>query len=75
MRRSRHFLPSLRGTPKEAEVVPHQPVAGAGMLGPEATGIYALLPLGSRMLEKIVRNEKDRAGALELIMPTLQFAS
>ena len=72
MRRSRHFLPSLRGTPKEAEVVPHQPVAGAGMLGPEATGIYALLP---RVLDKIVRKEKDRAGALELIMPTLQFAS
>ena len=75
MRRSRHFLPSLRGTLKEPEIVAHQPVAGAGRLGPEATGIYALLPLGFRVLEKIVRKEKDRAGALELVMPTLQFAS
>ena len=71
MRRSRHFLPSLRGTPKEAEVVAHR-WAGAALLGQEATGIYALLP---RVLDKIVRKEKDRAGALELIMPTLQFAS
>jgi prolyl-tRNA synthetase len=77
MRLSRYFLPILRETPKEAEVVSHRLMLRAGMLRQEAAGIYAFLPLGFRVLKKIeqiVREEQDRAGAIELLMPTLQLA-
>jgi prolyl-tRNA synthetase len=77
MRLSRYFLPILRETPKEAEIVSHRLMLRAGMLGQEAAGIYAWLPLGFRVLKKIeqiVREEQDRAGAVELVMPTLQLA-
>ena len=77
MRLSRYFLPILRETPKEAEVVSHRLMLRAGMLRQEAAGIYAWLPLGFRVLKKIeqiVREEQDRAGAIELLMPTLQLA-
>jgi prolyl-tRNA synthetase len=77
MRLSRYFLPILKETPKEAEIVSHRLMLRAGMLRQEAAGIYAWLPLGFRVLkkiEKIVREEQDRAGALELLMPTLQLA-
>lgn len=77
MRLSRFFLPILKETPKEAEIVSHRLMLRAGMLRQEAAGIYAWLPLGFRVLkkiEKIVREEQDRAGALELLMPTLQLA-
>jgi prolyl-tRNA synthetase len=77
MRLSRYFLPILRETPKEAEVVSHRLMLRAGMLRQEAAGIYAWLPLGLRVLKKIeqiVREEQDRAGAIELLMPTLQLA-
>jgi prolyl-tRNA synthetase len=77
MRLSRYFLPLLRETPKEAEIVSHRLMLRAGMLRQEAAGIYAWLPLGFRVLKKIeqiVREEQDRAGAIELLMPTLQLA-
>lgn len=77
MRQSRYFLPILRDTPKEAEVVSHRLMLRAGMVRQEASGIYAFLPLGLRVLQKvcaIVREEQDRAGAVELLMPTIQSA-
>lgn len=77
MRLSRYFLPILRETPKEAEIVSHRLMLRAGMIRQEAAGIYAWLPLGHRVLQKvaaIVREEMDRAGAIELLMPTLQLA-
>jgi prolyl-tRNA synthetase len=77
MRLSRFFLPILRETPKEAEIVSHRLMLRAGMARQEAAGIYAFLPLGLRVLRKvcdIVREEQDRAGAIELLMPTIQSA-
>jgi prolyl-tRNA synthetase len=77
MRLSRYFLPILRETPKEAEIVSHRLMLRAGMLRQEAAGIYAFLPLGLRVLQKIcaiVREEQDRSGAIELLMPTMQSA-
>src|SRR5471030_1465928 len=77
MRLSRYFLPTLRETPKEAEIVSHRLMLRAGMMRQEAAGIYAFLPLGLRVLQKIcaiVREEQDRSGAIELLMPTIQSA-
>ena len=77
MRRSRFFLPILRETPKEAEIASHRLMLRAGMMRQEAAGIYAFLPLGFRVLQKIcaiVREEQDRSGAIELLMPTIQSA-
>ena len=77
MRLSRYFLPIFRETPKEAEIVSHRLMLRAGMIRQEAAGIYSWLPLGLRVLQKvaqIVREEMDRAGAIELLMPTLQLA-
>src|SRR6201989_3351485 len=77
MRLSHYLLPILRETPKEAEVVSHRLMLRAGLIRQEAAGIYAWLPLGFRVLKKIeqiVREEQDRAGAQELLMPTLQSA-
>ena len=77
MRRSRFFLPILRETPKEAEIASHRLMLRAGMMRQEAAGIYAFLPLGFRALQKIcaiVREEQDRSGAIELLMPTIQPA-
>ena len=77
MRLSRYFLPVLKETPAEAQIASHRLMLRAGMLRQEAAGIYAWLPLGHRVLrkiEQIVREEMDRAGAVELLMPTLQLA-
>jgi prolyl-tRNA synthetase len=77
MRLSRYFLPTLRETPKEAEIVSHRLMLRAGMIRQEAAGIYAFLPLGMRVLQKvcrIVREEQNRAGAIEMLMPTIQSA-
>jgi prolyl-tRNA synthetase len=77
MRLSRFFLPILRETPKEAEIVSHRLMLRAGMVRQEAAGIYAFLPLGFRVLQKvcrIVREEQDRSGAIEMLMPTIQSA-
>jgi prolyl-tRNA synthetase len=77
MRLSRYFLPILRETPKEAEIVSHRLLLRAGMIRQEAAGIYAFLPLGLRVLRnvcRIVREEQDRSGAIEMLMPTMQSA-
>ena len=77
MRLSRFFMPVLRETPAEAQIVSHRLMLRAGMMRQEAAGIYAWLPLGHKVLTKvgqIVREEMDRAGAVELLMPTLQLA-
>lgn len=77
MRLSRFFLPVLKETPSDAQIVSHQLMLRAGMIRQEAAGIYAWLPLGLRVLRKIeniVREEQNRAGAVELLMPTLQPA-
>jgi prolyl-tRNA synthetase len=77
MRLSRYFLPILREAPREAEIASHRLMLRAGMMRQEAAGIYAFLPLGLRVLDKIcriVREEQDRSGAIELLMPTIQSA-
>ncbi len=77
MRLSRYFLPILKEDPKEAEIVSHRLMLRAGMIRQESAGIYAWLPLGKRALDKvseIVRQEQNRAGAIELMMPTIQPA-
>ena len=77
MRLSRYFLPMLKETPKEAEIASHRLMLRAGMIRQEGAGIYAWLPLGLRVLHKIcavVREEQNRSGAIELLMPTLQSA-
>ena len=77
MRLSRYFLPILRETPKEAEIVSHRLMLRAGLVQQQSAGIYAWLPLGYRVLQKvcrIVREEQDRAGAVELLMPNIQSA-
>jgi len=77
MRLSRYFLPTLKEAPSDAQIVSHQLMLRAGLIRQEAAGIYAWLPLGLRVLrriEQIVREEQVRAGAVELLMPTLQLA-
>ena len=77
MRLSRYFLPILRETPKEAEIVSHRLMLRAGLIRQQAAGIYSWLPLGERVLARIgqiVREEQDRSGAIEILMPTIQPA-
>ena len=77
MRLSRYFLPTLKETPSEAQIVSHRLMLRAGLIRQEAAGIYAWLPLGLRVLKKIeqiVREEQERAGAVEILMPTIQLA-
>ena len=77
MRLSRFFIPILRETPKEAEIASHRLMLRAGLIRQEAAGIYAFLPLGLRVLQnicRIVREEQNRAGAIEMLMPTIQSA-
>ena len=77
MRLSRYFLPVLRETPKEAEIVSHKLMLRSGMIRQASAGIYSWLPIGLRVLKKIeqiVREEQNRAGAIELLMPTIQSA-
>ncbi len=77
MRLSRFFLPTLREDPAEAEVVSHKLMLRAGMIRKLASGIYSYLPLGLRALRKvenIVREEMNRAGALEVLLPLVQPA-
>jgi prolyl-tRNA synthetase len=77
MRVSRFFMPLLRETPAEAQIVSHRYMLRAGLVRQASAGIYSWLPLGHRVLrkiEQIVREEQDRAGAIELLMPTLQSA-
>ncbi|MEW5913147.1 MAG: proline--tRNA ligase [Thermodesulfobacteriota bacterium] len=77
MKYSQSLIPTLKETPAEAEVISHQLMLRAGMIRKLASGIYTWLPLGLRILrkvERIVRQEMDAAGALELLMPGVQPA-
>ncbi|WP_376090681.1 proline--tRNA ligase [Roseomonas sp. CCTCC AB2023176] len=77
MRLSRAFLPTLKETPAEAEVLSHRLMLRAGLIRQTSAGIYAWLPAGQRVLRnvaQIVREEQDRAGAQEILMPTIQSA-
>jgi prolyl-tRNA synthetase len=77
MRLSEYFLPLLRENPSEAQIVSHRLMLRAGMIRQSSAGIYSWLPLGLRVLkrvEQIVREEQDRSGAQEILMPTIQPA-
>ncbi|MBV8167750.1 MAG: proline--tRNA ligase, partial [Alphaproteobacteria bacterium] len=77
MRVSQYFLPTAKETPAEAQIVSHRLMLRAGMVRQQTAGIYAWLPLGHRVLKKIeqiVREEQNRSGALEMLMPTIQSA-
>ena len=77
MRLSQYFLPVMKETPKEAQIASHRLMLRAGMIQQSSAGIYSWLPLGKRVLDKIeniVREEQNRAGALEILMPTIQPA-
>lgn len=77
MRQSMTMIPTLREVPSDAEVKSHQLLLRAGFMRQNASGIYSYLPLGLKVIqnvEKIIREEMERAGAVELLMPTLQQA-
>src|SRR6056297_815781 len=77
MRLSRYFLPVLKETPSEAQIVSHRLMLRAGMIRQQAAGIYSWLPLGWKVLnriETIVHEEQRRAGHLPMLMPTIQAA-
>ncbi len=77
MRQSMTMIPTLREVPSDAEVKSHQLLLRAGFMRQNASGIYSYLPLGLKVIqnvEKIIREEMERAGAVELLMPALQQA-
>ena len=77
MRLSQYFLPTLKETPSEAQIVSHRLMLRAGMIRQSSAGIYSWLPLGFRVMKKIeqsVRQEQDAIGVHEILMPTIQPA-
>jgi len=77
MRLSQYFLPILKENPREAEIVSHRLMLRAGMIRQQGQGSFSWLPLGKRVLDKvnaIIREEQNRAGAHEILMPTIQSA-
>src|SRR5580692_12214837 len=75
MRWTQTFIPTLKETPAEAEIISHKLLLRAGLVRKLTGGLYTFLPLGVRALrkvERIVREEMNRAGALEVLMPALQ---
>src|SRR6201996_4739627 len=77
MRLSAYFLPVIKENPSEAQIVSHRLMLRAGMVRQSSAGIYSWLPLGFKVLQKveqIVREEQDRSGAQEILMPTIQPA-
>src|SRR5277367_3477830 len=75
MRWSQAFIPTLKETPAEAEIISHKLLLRAGLVRKLTGGLYTFLPLGLRALrkvEQIVREEMNRAGAQEVLMPALQ---
>jgi len=78
MRLSNYFLPVLKETPADATIASHKFMLRAGMIKQDSAGIYIWLPLGFKVLKKIeqiVREEQNRAGAVEMLMPTIQSAN
>jgi len=77
MKFSSFFIPTLKNLPAEAEIISHQLMIRAGMIKQASAGIYSWLPLGLKVLKKIehiVRDEQNKAGAIEVLMPTIQSA-
>ena len=77
MKLTNYFLPVLKESPNDAEIISHQLMLRAGMISQSSSGIYSWLPLGLRVLKKIeniVRDEQDAAGVNEILMPTIQPA-
>ena len=77
MRSSQYFMPTLKETPSEAEIVSHRLMLRAGMIRQSSAGIYSWLPMGFRVLkniEQIVREEQNAIGCQEVLMPTIQPA-
>ena len=77
MRLSQYFLPTLKEIPSEAQIASHRLMLRAGMIRQSSAGIYSWLPMGLKVLrniEQIVRQEMDKAGAQEVLMPTIQSA-
>ena len=77
VRLSNYFLPTMRDVPADAQIASHRLMLRAGMIRQETAGIYSWLPLGLRVLRKvenIVREEQNNAGAIEILMPTIQSA-
>ncbi len=77
MRQSNYFVPTLREVPSDAEIKSHQLLLRAGYIRQNASGVYSYLPLGFtvlRKIEEVIREEMDRAGAQELLMPAIQPA-
>ncbi|WP_375625899.1 proline--tRNA ligase [Bartonella sp. MU37NMGALS] len=77
MRLTQYFLPLLKENPKEAEIVSHRLMLRAGMIRQQTSGIYSWLPLGKKVLDKVCKiicEEQERAGAIEILMPTIQSA-
>ena len=75
MRWSQYFIPTLKETPAEAEILSHKLLLRAGLVRKLTGGLYTFLPVGLRVLRKIeniVREEMNRAGAVEVLMPALQ---
>src|SRR5438552_1393469 len=75
MRWTQTFIPTLKETPADAEITSHKLLLRAGLIRKLTGGLYTFLPLGLRALRKvenIVREEMDRAGAIEILMPALQ---
>ena len=77
MKFSNFFIPTQKNIPAEAEIISHQLMIRSGMVKQSSAGIYSWLPLGLmvlRKIEKVVREEQNKAGAIELLMPTIQSA-
>ncbi len=77
MRLSAYFMPTMKETPADAQIASHRLMLRAGMIRQASAGIYSWLPLGLRVMrriEAIVREEQDRAGCHEILMPTIQSA-
>ena len=77
MRLTRYFLPVLKETPADAQIVSHRLMLRAGMIRQSSAGIYSWLPFGYKVLrriEEIVHQEQQRAGAIPMLMPTIQSA-
>ena len=77
MRASQFLIATQKETPADAEVISHQLMLRAGMIRKLATGLYTWLPMGLRVLRKvetIIRQEMDRSGAMEVMMPVVQPA-
>ncbi|MGM0420533.1 MAG: proline--tRNA ligase [Bacillota bacterium] len=77
MKLSKYYMPTLREVPTDADIPSHQLMLRAGMMRPLSSGVYSYLPLGYRVIrkvEEIVREEMDKSGALEVLLPTMQTA-